>query len=137
MNHIELTQGEIKINLTEYSKGKLTFKELGIENDYSLEGGHLRFVLDLSKKGEANYFQVPTLEFTYSDNVPETHWQVEFNGEIVLDKNDHFGHSTILLLNRKKLEDLQQHHENILVLHAELPKEVSLITEKCTLNFLK
>ena len=39
------------------------------------------------------------------------------------------------LLNRNKMSELEQHHENALVLHAEFPKAVHIIAEESYINF--
>ena len=87
--------------------------------------------------GEHHYFQVPTIEVTYREKVSETHWQCDFNATTILDKTDHHGHSTIILLNRKTIASLEHHHENKLVLHAEFPQGVHLNATESYINFFK
>lgn len=138
MSKVELSQGEVKVKLTQLSKGKLSFSQLGIDNEsISLESGLLRLVFDLSELGDYNYYQVPTIEVVYEENMSETLWVCEFNGKTILDKLDHHGHSTVLLLNRKVLSDLEQHHENILIVHAEFPQPANLNLEKSYIHFFK
>jgi len=135
---VEINQGEIKIKFTEAITGKISLKELGIkENSIALENGLLRLVFDMEGIGEHHYFQMPTISMVYDEEVGETHWQCDFNGETIVDKTDHHGHSTVILLNRKKLSELVHRHENTLVLHAEFPKAVHLNTEKSVINFFK
>jgi hypothetical protein len=138
MSNVELNQGEIKVKFNEQSTGKLSFAELGIDNEGNiLESGLLRLVFDLKGIKEHNYYQVPTIEVFYEENMSETHWVCEFNGKTILDKLDHYGHSTLLLLNRKVLNNLEQHHENVLIVHAEFPQSAKLNMEKSYIHFFK
>lgn len=135
---VDINQGEIKVNFESPTAGKRTFEELGIKDtDLSLENGLLRLVFDLEGIGEHSYYQMPTIEIAYKEEMAETHWICEFNGETILDKMDHHGHSTVLLLNRKVLEGLEQHHQNVLIIHAEFPKAANLIGADSYVNFFK
>ena len=80
---------------------------------------------------------MPTIEISYQEKVGETVWQVEFNEEVVLEKTDHSGHSTIMLLDRNKLEALKHRHINRLIIHAEFPDEVHLSSEGSFFNILE
>ncbi|GAK89034.1 hypothetical protein JCM19298_2195 [Nonlabens ulvanivorans] len=138
MNNVEINQGEIKVNLKGLSSGKLSFATMGFEKDVvNLESGLLRLVFDLKDIGEHNYYQVPTIEIVYEENMSETHWICEFNGKTILDKMDHHGNSTILLLNRKVLSELEQHHENAIIVHAEFPQPANINLEKSFIHFFK
>ena len=138
MNIVELNQGEIKVKFNKPSAGKLSFAELGINDDgNNLESGLLRLVFDLEGIGEHSYYKVPTIEVFYEENMSETHWVCEFNGTTILDKLDHHGHSTVLLLNRKILSNLEQHHENKLIVHAEFPQSANLNIKKSYIHFFK
>ncbi|MBD3635952.1 MAG: hypothetical protein HUJ25_01310 [Crocinitomicaceae bacterium] len=138
MNQIDINQGEVYIKFDSPKTGKTSFKQLGLKNDhYKTEGGFLRMVFDFEGIAELDYYRVPTIEVEYEEEVPETHWQCDFNGETILDKTDHYGHSTIILLDRKKLSLLEHHHENQLVLHAEFPQEVHIKTNASFVNFFK
>lgn len=133
---VEINQGEIKVKFKEAVKGKVSLKELGIKDSViSLKSGLLRLVFDLEGIGEHQYFQVPTMTIVYNEEVGETHWQCDFNGETIADKTDHHGHSTVILLNRKKLSELEHRHENTLILHAEFPQAVNINTEESLINF--
>lgn len=135
---IEVNQGEIKVKFNSPTKGKLTFSELGIDNNQlSLEGGFLRLVFDLEGIGEHDYFAVPTIEVAYQEKCKETHWQCDFNKETILDKMDHQGNSTVILLDRKKISALEHHHENKLILHAEFPEAVHILADESFINFFK
>ena len=135
---IELNQGEVKINFSSPTKGKVTFSELGLKNeDLVFEGGLLRLVFDFEGIGEHDYYQVPTVEIAYKEEMAETHWQCDFNGETIIDKTDHHGHSTVILLNRNKLSSLEQHHKNALIVHGEFPEPVHLSAEDSYVNFFK
>jgi len=133
---VEINQGEVKVNFSSPTAGKVSFADLGISNDnLFFEGGMVRIVFDFEGIGEHHYFKMPTIEVAYKEDMAETHWQLDFNNEMILDKTDHHGHSTIILLNRNKLSSLEHHHQNKLVLHAEFPKAVHLIAEKSFINF--
>ncbi|WP_397299001.1 hypothetical protein [Nonlabens ulvanivorans] len=138
MNNVEINQGEIKVKLKGLSGGKLSFAAMGFEKDVvNLESGLLRLVFDLKDIGEHNYYQVPTIEVFYEENMSETHWICEFNGKTILDKMDHHGNSTILLLNRKVLSELEHHHENAIIVHAEFPQPAHINLEKSFIHFFK
>jgi len=133
---VELNQGEVKINFSSPTTGKLSFATLGLKNeDLEFENGLLRLVFDFEGIGEHNYFKMPTVEISYKEEMEETHWQCDFNEETILDKTDHHGHSTVILLNRTKLSELEHHHKNALVVHGEFPKAVHIIAEDSYINF--
>jgi hypothetical protein len=135
---VQINQGEIYVKFTSPTPGKISFKDLGIEdNPFELKGGFLRMVFDFEGIGEHDYFKVPTIEVEYEEEMAETHWQCDFNEETILDKTDHHGHSTVVLLDRNKISSLEHHHENKLVLHAEFPETAHLKTDKCFINFFK
>lgn len=135
---IESNPGELVVAFDAPKEGKITFKELGFSDEQMvLDGGFLRLVINLSGIGEHHYYQVPTVEIAYQENCAETHWQCDFNGETILDKTDHHGHSTVLLLDRKKIEELEHRHENELIIHAEFPEAVHLSAENSFLNLFK
>lgn len=135
---IEINQGEVVVKFTSPTTGKLTFADLGIKTeDLVFEGGFLRLVFDMEGIGEHSYFAMPTIEVAYKENMAETHWQCDFNGETILDKTDNHGNSTVILMNRKKLAELEHHHENALILHAEFPEGVHISAEGSYINFFK
>ena len=135
---IELNQGEVVVKFSNPEAGKLTFADLGLnDEDLVLESGLLRMVFDFDGIGEHEYFKMPTIEIAYKEEVAETHWQCDFNNTTILDKMDHHGRSTVILLNRKKLSELEQHHENKLIMHAEFPESVHLIAADSYINFFK
>lgn len=65
----------------------------------------------------------------------ETHWQCDFNSETILDKHDHYGSSSVILLNRNKMDNLLNRHVNEFVLHAEFPQAVQLVPCKSSVHF--
>jgi hypothetical protein len=135
---IEINQGEVVVKFTSPTVGKLSFSDLGIKtDDLAFEGGFLRLVFDMEGTGEHSYFAIPTIEVSYKENMDETHWQCDFNGETILDKTDNHGNSTIILMDRKKLAELEHHHENTLILHAEFPEGVHIVAEDSYINFFK
>jgi hypothetical protein len=135
---IEVNQGEVIIRFTTPVSGKVSFATLGIKKeDLNLEGGFLRLVFDFEGIGEHHYFQVPTINIAYDRDVKETHWLCDFNETTILDKTDHYGNSTVILMSREKLANLEHHHQNKLVLHAEFPEAVSIVPEQSYINFFK
>lgn len=135
---VELNQGEIKISFTEPTSGKVSLKELGLTNaDLEFDGGLMRIVFDFEGIGDHQYYKMPLIELSYQENMAETHWQCDFNDTTILDKTDHHGHSTIVLLNRNKLSELEQHHQNQLILHGEFPEPAHLIADKSFIHFFK
>ena len=135
---IELNPGEIKIKFSSPSAGKISFKELGLnDEDLVFDGGMLRIVFDFEGIGEHDYYKVPMLEISYKENMAEIHWQCDFNEETIVDKLDHHGHSSIILMNRKKLSELEHHHENKLIVHGEFPEPAHLLAETSYINFFK
>ncbi|MCO6501406.1 MAG: hypothetical protein J5I47_13680 [Vicingus serpentipes] len=133
---IELNQGEIKVNFSSPTSGKVSFSDLGLKDeDLVFESGLVRLVFDFEGIGEHHYFKMPTLEISYQEEMTETHWQCDFNKETILDKTDHHGHSTIILLNRNKLSELEHHHQNKLIVHGEFPQAAHVIADKSFINF--
>lgn len=137
-NTVELNAGEIKLKFNEPIAGKVSFADLGLKDeDLVIDGGFMRLVIDIEGIGEHSYFQVPTFEINYAENLGETHWQCDFNRETIVDKTDNHGSSTIVLLDRKKIENLEHHHENKLILHAEFPETVNISAQNSFLNLFK
>ena len=135
---IELNPGEVMIHFNSPVKGKTTFAELGLKDeDLFFEGGLLRLVFDLEGIGEHHYFAVPTIEVGYKEEMGETHWICEFNEETIIDKMDHHGRSTVILMNRKRLASLEHHHRNRLVLHAEFTQPAHVLADQSYINFFK
>lgn len=135
---IELNQGEIKITFSSPSTGKVSFKDLGIQDeDLNFQNGLIRLVFDFEGIDKLHYYQVPVIGIAYRENMAEIHWQCEFNNETILDKTDHHGHSSVILLDRKKLTELENHHQNALIVHGEFPEPAHLIAEECYINFFQ
>lgn len=135
---IEINEGEILVKFTSPTAEKVSFKDLGIKDEeLYVESGFLRVVFDLEGIGPHDYYKVPTIELSYKENTTETHWQCDFNEEQILDKYDHHGNSTVILLNRDKMESLEHHHENKLILHADLPEPLHIIAKDSYINLFK
>jgi hypothetical protein len=133
---IELNPGEIKVNFKTPVSGKVSFKELGLnDEDLVFENGLVRLVFDFEGISEQQYYKVPLVEISYKENMAEIHWQCDFNEETILDKTDHHGHSSIMLLDRKKLNELEHRHQNALIVHGEFPEPAHVIAEKSFINF--
>lgn len=137
MSTIEINPGEIKFSFESPVIGKTNLSTLGMESLTSLEGGLMRMVFNLTNIGEHHYYKSPTIEISYDKNVAATHWQCDFNGTTILDTIDNHGSKTILLLDRKKLSELEHHHVNKLVIHAEFPEVVNIVAEESSINFFK
>ena len=137
-NTVELNKGEIKLKFNEPISGKVSFADLGLKDeDLVINGGFMRLVVDIEGIGEHSYFQVPTFEISYVEKLGETHWQCDFNRTTIVDKTDNHGNSTVILLDRKKIRNLEHHHENKLILHAEFPDTVHIIAKDSYLNLFK
>lgn len=135
---IEVNEGEVIVRFKSPAIGKISFDSLELTDEQMiLEGGFLRLVFDLQGIPEHSYFAVPTIEVSYKESQGETHWQCEFNDETILDKMDHHGNSTVLLLDRTKLSQLEHHHENKLIVHAEFPQSVHVDTANSYINLFK
>ena len=116
---VEINPGEIRIKFAAPVSGKTTFAELGLtDNDLVFDSGLIRMVFDFEGIGEHSYFKMPTIQVAYKEEMAETHWICDFNNETILDKLDHHGRSSVLLMDRNKLSNLEQHHENTLRLYA-------------------
>ncbi len=131
MSHtVEFNQGEIRVNFQEPTAGKISFADLGFKNeDLVFEGGLVRIVFDFEGIGKHHYYQVPTIELAYKSDMPETHWQCDFNDETILDKSDNRGRATVILLNRNKLSELEHHHQNKLIVHGEFSMTAHLLAD--------
>ena len=135
---IEINEGEVLVKFNSPTIGKVSFQDLGIsKEELSLEGGFMRIAFDLGGIGTHDFVAVPTIEVSYLESMGETHWQCDFNGETLLDKLDHHGRSTIILLKRTSMENLEQHHENKLILHAEFPDAVHIDVENSFIELFK
>ena len=67
---IESNLGEVIVKFTSPTEGKISFADLGINDDQLvLDGGFLRLVFDLEGIGEHSYYAVPTVEVAYKENV--------------------------------------------------------------------
>jgi hypothetical protein len=130
-DQLELNQGEIKLTFNESHKGKVYLSDLGLtKEELELPAGLMRFVIEVQNLDLVHFAAVPTVEFTYTEEMGETHWQCDFNGKMIADKLDHHGHSTVILLKRKGIEELIQRHENTMIVHAEFPKAAVIDPEK-------
>ncbi len=132
----EVNPGEVKVFFNEPAAGKISFTELGLKDeDLNFDGGFARIVFDFENIGEHHYYQVPTVELSYSEETRGTHWQCDFNETTILDKNDNRGRSSVILLDRIKLAELEHHHENTMVIHAEFTDKVQIMAADSSINF--
>lgn len=124
---LELTEGQLEIAMKEAAFGKFTLENAGLtEESYNVEGGNLRLKVDLGYIKDFNFYKMPVLEFEFTDKINTSEWIVEFNGTNILEKKDHSGKATVLLLNRKKMDELKQRHENVLLIHGDFSEVVNL-----------
>ncbi len=136
---IEKNQGEINIIFNEPIPDTISFKDIGLsDEDLYFESGHIRIKFDFSKtNGVRKFYDIPTFRIEYYEKMSETHWICDFNEKTILDKTDHYGHSTVLLMKRKEIESAEHHHSNALLLHAEFPKPVHLKADKSDFHFFR
>ncbi|MEM6630767.1 MAG: hypothetical protein AAF694_13895 [Bacteroidota bacterium] len=135
---IEINPGEVVLHFDKPLTGKITLEELGFtDKQLFFEEGRIRMVFDFNQLGPHQYYRMPTLEMSYKEEMGETHWQCEFNEETLIDKYDHHGHCTVILLNREKMQKLEHHHVNQLILHAEFPSSVHLISKNSYVHFFQ
>ncbi|WCC44422.1 hypothetical protein PJW08_11985 [Tenacibaculum finnmarkense] len=73
---------------------------------------------------------MPVIELEYENNIKESGWIVEFNGENILEAKDHSGSKTVLLLNRNKMSKLVHRHENTLIIHGDFSEAVKIKNTK-------
>lgn len=134
----EVNPGEFHVKFEELVAGKLSLKDLGFSNEnLQVEGGNLRIMLEFGNLDEMHFYKMPTIEIEYFEKIGESEWQLEFNEEVVLDKIDHSGHSTLLLINRKKLDALKHRHVNNMIIRADMPKAVHINAETSFINILE
>ncbi|WP_233897034.1 hypothetical protein [Tenacibaculum piscium] len=134
---LNITDGELKIVMDTPAFNKFSLKDAGLKEDsYTVEGGNLRLNIALGYIQDYNFYKMPVIELEYENNIHESEWIVEFNGENILEKKDHSGTKTILLLNRNKMNKLVHRHENNLIIHGDFSEKVN-IKNSSTLNLLE
>ncbi len=132
----EINPGEIRVVFEHPVSGAVTLEEMGLtEEQLNFESGLVRMVFSFERIEENHFFKMPTFEISYTEEMGETHWQCDFNDETILDKHDHHGRSTVVLLNRNKMSEQMNRHVNEFVLHAEFPQEVQIQAGKSTVHF--
>lgn len=132
-----LSEGQIKITMNKPTFDKFTLEEAGLTDEsYKVEGGNLRLKVELGYIKDINFYKMPIIDFKYTEKITESEWIIEFNGKNILEKYDHSGQATVLLLNRNKMKDLVQRRENILLIHGDFSEEVH-ITNQSSLNLLE
>lgn len=134
---LELSEGQLEIAMNETAFGKFTLKEAGLkEETYNVEGGNLRIKVDLGYIKDVHFYKMPIVELEYTENISTSEWVVEYNGVNILEKKDHSGHKTVLLLNRNKMDQLKQRHENTMLIHGDF-SEVVAIKNSSSLQILE
>jgi hypothetical protein len=134
----EIQPGEIRITFAEPKAGKITFTELGLNDQtFVAKGGLMRLMVEMGQFGNHRFYHNPTVGLAYQTKEGPSDWHVEFNGVNVTDKSDHGGLSTLIMLDRKKLESLVHRHENNLVVHGELGDDAKLDLRMCFIQLLE
>lgn len=139
MSHILDTEGgQVLVKFAEHLvAGKTTLASLGLtDKDLYVAGGNLRLVIQFDQIG-GHLYHNPTFEIVYHEKVKETSWQVELNGEVLLDKADPSGNSTLLLINRKKMETALKPRHNELIIRSDMPLDVTLSAEGCFFHLVE
>lgn len=139
MNNLQLeaTEGQLELTMNETAFGKFTLESAGLSEDiYTVKGGNLRLKIDLGYIKDISFYKMPVIEFEYTNNINTSEWIIEFNGTNILEKKDHSGKTTVLLLNRKKMDELKQRHENVVIIHGDFSEEVN-IKNTSSFNFLE
>ncbi len=127
----EINPAEIYVTLKEPIAGKMSLHELGIkEEDLRLNKGVLKLVIDLNGFHDFPFFKVPTFEFRYEQETSESHWQCDYNDHTILDRIDHHGRSTILLLKRSELTLFENRQDNKLVIIAKFKEPAHILGNK-------
>lgn len=137
MNNLNLSEGQVKIVMDKPIFNKFTLKDAGlVEDTYKVEGGNLRLKIEMGYIQDVHFYKMPLIEFHYTEKIHESEWVVEFNGTNILEKKDHSGQATVLLLNRKKMSELVHRHQNNLVIHGDF-SEVVYIKGESSLMLLE
>lgn len=125
---LQLTEGQIKITMgNKPAFDKFSLAEAGLkESFYEVQGGNLRLKIELGYIQDYHFYRMPVIQFEYENNIQESEWIVEFNGKNILEKKDHSGYSTVLLLNRNKMDELRNRHENNLIIHGDFSDVVHI-----------
>jgi len=132
---VDITPGEIRITAV---AGRNALQSLGLSDEQlKIEGGNIRLVFELGNMEGQHFFKNPTIEIAYHEHLGESTWVAEFNGENILEKTDHAGNATLLLLQRGKLEALLHRHENILIIHGDLPAQIGLNAANTFFNLIE
>lgn len=125
-----LDDGQIQLTMNQPVFEKFTLDASGLEEDtYKTKGGNVRIQINLGAIQNIHFYKMPVIELNYTEKIHESGWIVEFNGTNILEKTDHSGQATILLLNRSKMVDLVQRHENTILIHGDFSEEVELKKE--------
>lgn len=134
---IQTLNGEISIEFDTLVSGKHTFSGLGFQDSQLfVAGGNLRFALRFDTLGNGHFCKAPTLVFTYNKPVRDTFWQVEFNRILLLEQYDPSGNTTVLVLDRSRMEPHLKSHNNRLVVHADFNCEFTLVSSDSTVRLV-
>lgn len=127
---LALADGQIQITMKQPVFDKFTLGCSGFgENTYQTIGGNVRIQINLGAIQDIHFYKMPIIELNYTNKIHESGWVVEFNGTNILEKTDHSGQATILLLNRKKMMELVHRHENTILIHGDFSEEVEIKKE--------
>lgn len=131
-----INEGEILIKFFDsVADGKTSLADLGL-NDAALKvkGGNLRLVIEFNTLAGEHLYHNPTIIIKYDKNLHDSKWICEINGETILDKTDHSGHSTILLLSKEKIAKKLTAKNNKLVIHGDLESEVVISAAESSIH---
>lgn len=135
---IETTGGEITLRFDTLPHGKHSLQELGLADSHlKIAGGNLRLVLAFNNTGQAKFFRNPTFVFVSDRKSKDVGWQCEFNGDVIFNKTDRSGDTTIFTLDENKLERLLRPEQNTLIVRADFPEEVSLVSAESHFHLLE
>lgn len=131
MDNLELNLlgGQIRVDMKEAAFDKFSLEDAGMRDPYEIEGGNLRIKIEMGYIQDYRLYKMPLIELNYTEKIGVSEWIVEFNGTNILEKTDNSGQATILLLNRKKMEELVQRHENTLIIHGDFSEVTHLTSD--------
>lgn len=126
---LSLHGGQIRVDMEKPFFDKFSLEDVGVKDTYEVEGGNLRIKIRMGYIQDYRLYKMPLIELNYTENIGTSEWIVEFNGVNILEKKDHSGQTTVLLLNRKKMEELVQRRENELIIHGDFSEVVSITND--------
>lgn len=131
-------RGELRVTFEKSPEGRLSFSDMGMQEEAGdIDSGFIRLAFHMGQIEKDDLYKMPKIEIAYKESIHESHWIAEFNGEVILENTDHSGRKTVLLLNKKKMEDLIHHHQNRLIIHAEFSEEIDIDMDESNVVLFK